>query len=56
MDPKRAHLVLAIQQALTAARACADTMTEYLLEMALEEALRPERDEIAKTAPTPNKH
>lgn len=54
MDPKRAHMVLAIQQALAAARACGDVMTDYLLEMALQEALRTEREEIrAKTGLSP---
>lgn len=51
MDPKRAHLVTAIQQALVAARACDDTMTEYLLETALSQALAPERQETAKAVP-----
>lgn len=52
MDPKRAHLILAIQQALAAARACDDPMTEYLLEMALQEALRAEGEAIARATPS----
>lgn len=52
MDPKRAHMVLAIQQALAAARACADPMTEYLLEMAMQEALRAEGEVIAMARPS----
>ena len=49
MDPKRVHLIQAIQQALAAARICGGSgMTDYLLEMALQEALEEERREIAK--------
>lgn len=53
MDPKRAHMVLAIQQALAAARACDDVMTEYLLELGLQEALKDERQEILAKARVP---
>lgn len=51
LDPKRAHLVLAIQQALVAARACDDVMTEYLLETALSQVLEQQRSEIEKIDP-----
>lgn len=50
MDLKRAHLVTAIQQAMVAARACNDAMTEYLLTVALSQALEEERREIARAA------
>ena len=52
MDPKRAHLVTAIQQAMVAARACGDAMSEYLLSVALSQALEEERREIARIAPS----
>ena len=48
MDERRAELIRHIQAALAAARAYDDVMTEYLLEMALQEALGPEREAIGR--------
>lgn len=46
MDRKRAELVDHIRKAMAAARAINDEMCEYMLDLALTEALAPERQAI----------
>lgn len=46
MDRKRAELVDHIRKAMAAARAVNDEVCEYILDMALSEALAPERQAI----------
>ncbi len=46
MDRKRAELVDHIRKAMAAARAVNDEMCEYMLELALTEALAQERQSI----------
>lgn len=50
MDRKRAELVDYIRKAMAAARAVNDEMCEYMLDLALVEALRPERQSIEKAS------
>lgn len=61
MDRKRAELVDHIRKAMAAARAVNDEMCEYMLDLALTEALAPERLAIEKASRhwiggTPKKH
>jgi hypothetical protein len=46
MDWKRAELVGCIRKAMAAAREANDEMCEYMLDLALTEALAPERQAI----------
>lgn len=48
VDAKKVKMIQSIQSAMQAARDAGDAMVEYLLETALAEALRPEREEITQ--------